>query len=500
MTEELWDDVPVTSSKTLPPDARLMETIGRNHMLETALADLVDNSVDAFAKHVLVRFIQRGPKLTSLVVVDDGIGMTDAVIDKAMTVGGQGDYDDRALGHFGIGLKAAALGQAKALTVASRAGTVAVGRRWLVEKASHGFECDVVDHGFAAAMLDRDWGFVTPVSGTVVRLDDLRDFPTASGNAVTERYLDKTTREIRHHLGLVFHRLIEDSTVAIAVDVEDVDTGETGAPFIVEPVNPFGYMRSGVPGYPKELSVRLGSKRIALQCHIWPGRSQLPAYKLPGKTVETHQGFYFYRHNRLLQAGGWNTVAHADKSLQLARVAVDITDDLADVFTMNPEKTRVQTTPEFTRAVEAAATNDFTFAGYLEAAGNAQKEASKRNAARARVMPPGKGLAPKVKNAIGRELEFLTGKDPIDIRWVDFEDDSFFDVDLDEPAIWLNKRYRWAVIGERDSSLNDAPLVKALLFLLAEKLFHGEYLGSRDRDNLDLWNEILGAAARVELE
>ena len=501
MNDDVWDEVPVTSSKTLPPDPRLLETIGLNHRLESALADLVDNSIDASAERVLIRFIQRGARLASLVVVDDGEGMTEEGIDRAMTIGGQRDYARGSLGHFGIGLKAASLGQASALTVASRRDGVAVGRRWLVAKASDGFECDVVDPAFASASLDRQWGFVSPETGTIVRLDHVRDFPSSSAASVTERYLDQTMTAVRRHLGLVFHRLIEAGEVEIGLDVEDVDTGATGPLFIIEPINPFGYMRSGAGAYPRKLPVDLGSKSLSLEFHIWPGRSQLPEFKLPGHTPESHQGFYFYRNNRLLQAGGWNGLTNPDRKLQLARIAVDISDDFSDVFTMNPEKTRVQTTPEFARSVEKASTADgLTFVAYLETAIAAQKEASRRAKTRTPVVPPGKGFASKVRKTIADELPFVRGEDPVDIRWTDFYDESFFDVDREQRVLWLNKRYRWAVIGDRDSSLNDAPLVKALLFLLAENLFHPGHHGPRDKDNIELWNSILSAAAKAELD
>ena len=71
----------------------------------------------------LIRAVVRdGDGLISLCVVDDGRGVEDEpTIDRAMTVGGRRDYDASDLGHFGIGLKAASVGQARELTVGSRA-------------------------------------------------------------------------------------------------------------------------------------------------------------------------------------------------------------------------------------------------------------------------------------------------------------------------------------------------------------------------------------------
>src|SRR5205823_2151150 len=102
-----------------------------------------------------------------------------------------------------------------------------VGRRWLVDKATEGFECDVVDSDFARTTLDRDWHLFSLKSGTVVRWDGVKSFPSSSHSDVIERYLEDTVLRVRQHLGLVFHRLLEKARVVIGVDVEDVSLGET---------------------------------------------------------------------------------------------------------------------------------------------------------------------------------------------------------------------------------------------------------------------------------
>lgn len=491
--------IPVAESRHLPPDPRFMEAIGRNHALETALADLIDNSIDAGAGKVLIRFVRAGSRLVGLYVVDDGRGMSDDEIDRAMTIGASRDYGDTDLGHFGIGMKAASLGQAGSLTVLSRSDAQeAVGRRWLLARATQGFECDVVAADFAAELLETDWAVVGRGAATVVRWDEIRAFPTSSDAGVTDRYIEDVTVRLRHHLGLVFHRLLVAGDLRIALDIEDAGGVEAGPTFLAEPVDPFAYARSGHPDYPKTLSSGAGAGDLSLKCHIWPGRSQLPGFKLDGRP-DLGQGFYFYRHNRLLQSGGWNGVFHADRHHQLARVVIDIGPAYASMLKMNPEKTRIEANADFAEAIgQARAEDGSDFTSYLEAASGTQRESSRRTRSRPRVVEPGRGFAPPVRRAIAREMEFLAGEEPIEVRWTSLDDDLFFEIDREEHVIWLNRQYRWAVIGDRESSLNDAPVVKALLFLLMEDLFRGAYLGAKDRDNIALWQEILTAAARAE--
>lgn len=101
-------EIPTTGSKRLPPAARYVESLThQGYGFEAAIADLVDNSIDAGARNVVVSFLRDDDRLAGLLVVDDGCGMNDEALDTAMTVGGREGYAASALGHFGAGLKAA---------------------------------------------------------------------------------------------------------------------------------------------------------------------------------------------------------------------------------------------------------------------------------------------------------------------------------------------------------------------------------------------------------
>src|SRR3954452_6807381 len=122
----------------LPAAGRLMQSLRDiGYDLPSAIADLVDNSVDANARSIEITFHVDGP--TSWVrVADDGIGMTPHRLDEAMRYGSSADYDSRALGQFGLGLKTASLSRCRRLTVASRwgaAGRVAI-RRWDLDEVT----------------------------------------------------------------------------------------------------------------------------------------------------------------------------------------------------------------------------------------------------------------------------------------------------------------------------------------------------------------------------
>ncbi|GAA1774292.1 ATP-binding protein [Luedemannella helvata] len=494
----LWQQqVPTESSVELPPDPRALESLGRNHSLPTALADLVDNSIDAGATQVLIRFVQQQADLIGLYVVDNGRGIEPDTIDAAMTVGARRDYATGDLGHFGLGLKAASFSQASSLTVLARAaGHPAVGRRWLVGGGRRTFRCDIVPADFAARELERSWPIPAASTGTVVRWDQVRGFPATGNRGHTDEFVSRTISALQGHLGLMFHRLLADDRVCLYVDVEDVDAGP-GILSQVRPINPFAYPNAP-SGWPRTLTTHTGTTDLSLHCHIWPGRSSLPEYRLPGG-AESRQGLYFYRRGRLLHAGGWEGIHAPDKKLQLARVAVDIDGDIAGLLDMNPEKSRVSAGPDFARVVsKAQAPDGTTINDYLQAAERIWTQTNQRaTAQRKAVFPPGKGIHPNVGREIRDELPQFDDE-PLNIMWKHIPGDDLLEIDRTTRTVWLNQTYRRALLGGRRGGLNDLPLIKALLFLLTEHVFQGSYLGARDKDQIDLWQEILTAAAKAE--
>lgn len=492
-----WNpDIPTDGVVELPPDPRALEALGRNHSLPTALADLVDNSIDAGATRILIRFAQQRAAVVGLYVVDNGHGIAPEMIDTAMTIGGNREYGEDDLGRFGVGLKAASLSQATSVTVLSRtADAKPVGRRWRLKDDSPAFLCDVVRQEFAAAELQRAWPFRITDHGTIVRWDEVRTFPAPGDRERIDEFLSRTIDDLRGHLGLMFHRILQKAHVQIYLDVEDLEHG-CGVLNQVEPLDPFGYVET-VPGWPKDLVASTAGGQLVLQCHIWPRKSNQPEYRLPGG-AEERQGLYFYRRDRLLQAGGWEGIHAPDRKLQLARVAINMDGDIAGMFTMNPEKSRVLVGAEFAHAVSSARASDgTTITDYLKAAEDTWTRTNQRTATRKAVLPPGRGLDRKVARVIRDELP-QRHDDPLNIQWRRMSADDFFEVDRETNTLWLNQLYRRALLGGRHGGLNDLPVLKTLLYLLTQDLFQGAHLGSRDKDNLQLWQEILTTAAKVE--
>ncbi|UGU30614.1 ATP-binding protein [Mycolicibacterium smegmatis] len=484
----------------VPPTDGLLKALGLEQSFEAAVADLIDNSLDAKATRVLVRFILRKERAAQLIIVDNGRGMDHAQINEAMQLGRRRGKQTASHGFYGVGLKASTFGQASTLTVLSRGyGNESEGRRMHREAGPGDFEVDVLNPETVGVVLQGLLQFVgSSKQGTVVQWDGVKDFPGSRDPAQTNTYLDNKVSALNRHLGMVYHRLLERREVEISIDVYDADAAVAGPPTSVDPIDPFGYHRTGDPAYPKELVAEVGHMKVALQCHIWPPRSDAPQYRLYGKPVEDYQGLYLYRKDRLLKAGGWGGVVQDQKSFKLARVAVDI-DKHLDVFDMSVSKEGVRLKSSLVAAIEQASSRDgTTFEDYLEAATDAVKRGNTRQRKRVKILPPGQGLDPVVKRAIKREAPLLEGEEAIRIRWKNMRGSNFVVMDRKARTLWLNEKYRQTVLHGDRGNVNDAPLLKALLYLLFEDLFRGQAMGPKDKENERFWNRVLMAAAEAE--
>lgn len=486
-------------SKVVAPDPSITSAIGRHHTLATAVADLIDNSIDVDANHVLVRFLVDGARPVGLQVIDDGWGMDTVGIDDAMTYARKREYNGQDLGHFGIGLKAASLSQANTLLVWSkRWGSPPVGRRLRRETIDTGplvEEFSSADAAHRFADINTDFPLET---GTIVEWRDVQTFLTSSSMDEQLAWTSRTTQELFNHLGLVLHRILATGELSLRIQNYDVNLDFPGITRTVDPIDPFGYRALGQLPYPKDLPIVLSDATGDARLHIWPYRDKGSGFVQGGRSASETQGLYIYRRDRLLQAGGWNGLASPSVDLIYARVAFDLSDAMEHHVMINPEKAGTTFDDELRGAfVRARASDGTTLAGFREDAKNQAKISKHRSASPIEAPLPGDGLPEPVKEAF---VEQTVPNDvfPIDIIWRVMPEDSVYRIDLDAHTLTLNARYREAVVGHKSLDLDDAPLVKSLLLLLLEDHFEGTGSGAKKKRQEAAWQEILLAAIRSQ--
>jgi len=494
------DPITAVSHKVVPPDPSIASAVGTHHELPTALADLVDNAIDAHARHVHIRFVTGDGAMIGLLVMDDGSGMDDSCIDAAMTFARRREYGESDLGHYGLGLKAASLSQADILEVCSRVvGGAPVGRRIAKDTPSR---VETLDSGQVANALG-DLSSRIPEStathGTVIRWWDMRTVLTSSDPEERAAWLTSLTERVRAHLGLVFNRLLVRRLVTITVDEFDIGIGESGALRRVNALDPL-------------VSGRRGPARITLNGDVCGAAFELQATILTRRTLKSSevvasarasrshrgQGLYIYRHDRLLQMGGWGSLVREDRDREYLRLAFDLDGDLISHAQINPEKNGVVLSADFREAMQKARSGEGVMLSDLLERG---REAAKKARARQRrpifLVEPGRGLSRGIHDAVDAVAEF-SDSESVDIRWRDLEGASLTAVDLNNRTLWLNSGYRSILGGSADPE--DTPLLKTLLLLVYSRYFERCHLGDRAKREIAAWDELLRAALDEELE
>lgn len=320
----------------LPPHApaltESMRAVG--YSLESAIADLIDNSISADARSIRILFSPYGDPY--IAIVDDGSGMTPEELTRAMRHGTQSPTDVRAtndLGRFGLGMKTASLSQCRELTVVSMKSGQLSAARW---------DLDVVaaTESWTLLLFDRAEIENLPVvkvlisqgRGTMVlwqRLDRL-----TAGEGSVEHALGEGMIRVREHLALVFHRFLssEGSSGKMNILIN-------GNP--VAPLDPFLTSHTATQKLPEE-QIRVGGALVLVQPFILPHYSKLDPRELElaggEEGLRRQQGFYIYRNRRLIIWGTWFRLARQEELSKLARVRVDMPNTLDHLWTLDIKK------------------------------------------------------------------------------------------------------------------------------------------------------------------
>ncbi|RJG40065.1 ATP-binding protein [Motilimonas pumila] len=331
---------------SLPPVAgpfvQSLRSIG--YSMESAVADLIDNSISARAGSVEI-FTEWRNADPVLAIIDDGYGMTPTEVQKAMQLGTIGPDNERSendLGRFGMGLKTASFSQCKKLTLISRADSNDdwYGIRWdldLVERENQ-WLAQIIKPAECELYL-KDVGFEYSKGTAVIwnTFDRALDLTAASA----ERAYDRRVSALVDHLALTFHRFIRgrEGTKKLTLRLNKR---------LIKGMDPFATR----PETSRQASTLLSDETLRLgHCSI-----KIKAYLLPHPSSMTHsfaqrvslngehhagQGLYIYRAGRLISSGSWYRLARASEANKLARVQVDFDNNADHLWRIDVRKSRV---------------------------------------------------------------------------------------------------------------------------------------------------------------
>lgn len=313
----------------------LMEsTRSIGYTFESALADVIDNSISSKSQNIRILFDSLSDPILS--IVDDGIGMNENELIQAMRYGSKSSLDKRSsddLGRFGLGLKTASLSQCRKLTVISKRKNKISAVCWDLDYIIKYGDWMLKIYPKKEIIELPNYDYISEMSsGTIVTWENFDRLETSSKDVV--QLFNEKIEIAREHVSLVFHRFIEpdDSNARINIEFNNVKVVAKD-PFLVK--NPATQILAGE-------TIVFQNQKINVKPYILPYFSKLSIKdknKLGNSDdLRQHQGFYVYRNKRLIIWGTWFRLIKQNELSKLARVKVDIPNELDSIWEIDVKK------------------------------------------------------------------------------------------------------------------------------------------------------------------
>jgi len=327
-------------SEVIPPSVKLLEAVRSvGYSLEAAIADLIDNSIDAGAHHIVIDAdVVEGKYIA---ILDDGRGMTSSAAREALRLAGaNGDREDSDLGRFGLGLKTASLSQSRCLTVVTKQAGETTALRWdidFVRDKGQWLLLVLKESELSGLPLWAD--FAAQPSGTLVlwqNLDLLLGDTTEPGAFLAERL-----GGVRSNLARVFHRFLADRRDRLSILVNGID---------LRPIDPFLSDNPKTQRTAPE-TLKIGGDEVRVEGFTLPHFSGLTSEERRrpdlGEGMQEAQGFYVYRNRRLISHGHWYGLARMNELSKQTRVQVDVPASLDKLWQLDIKKSQAEPPQSF---------------------------------------------------------------------------------------------------------------------------------------------------------
>lgn len=338
----------------IPDIARVTDGLrDTGYEFNTAVADIIDNSIAAGASLIDVRVNVDYVGNAFVSVGDDGIGMDRDGLINAMRYGSERRADPASLGKFGLGLKTASTAFCRRLMVTSRPSGTAptLSAVWDLDFIADANEWSLQlrePEAYESELLDA----VAPNhSGTLVIWDKidrlLPDYKKPDGKPL-KNALKRQLDSLRDHIATVYQRFLDPADTR-ANTVEIKLNGET-----ISAWDPFCISITKKPVLEHTQRVELPTGEItsfSIRAFILPRKEEFssPEDRARARIANERQGVYVYRENRLIHGPDWLGMYRQEPHFSLIRVELNFDHRLDDAFQVDIKKSRILLNEELYR-------------------------------------------------------------------------------------------------------------------------------------------------------
>ena len=305
-----------------------MRNIG--YTFESALADIIDNSISAKATKIDILF---DANKICLGILDNGNGMDFDELKEAMRFGSKDPLSIRAiddLGRFGLGLKSASLSQCRKFTVVSKKNGEYNSLCWDLDyvKQTNDWTVLPVKNLVSIPFIDELYCLE---HGTIVLWENFDKVSDTTSNLL--HVLEEKLASTSDYIALVFHMFINEGLI--------ISFNNNPLPKI----DPFLQKNTYTQILKTEnlgINDQNGVMRtVSIQPFVLPHFNHLKQSErqmLEKNNDYNKQGFYVYRNKRLIIWGTWFRMVGSKELSKNARVKVDIPNTLDFLWSIDIKK------------------------------------------------------------------------------------------------------------------------------------------------------------------
>jgi len=338
--------------KADPSAKRVIEGLrDTGYVLDTAISDIIDNSITAGAKNIDITIGLDPNSLNStdpyVYIADDGFGMNHDELVVAMKYGSTATKSNDKLGKFGLGLKTASTAFCRDLSVISRSQGCPVAKaewdldyiadknEWLLKTpAPTEDDIEILDataHGHPGTLVR--WG----------KVDRLLSH-TYEKPAFAQKALNTMIENLSFHLSMTFQNFLDPTKTEFPNIVIRLNGKK------VEAWDPFGYGIKNVERLSKQSSgdkvkVQMfdGSEAFfTIEGWVLPRKEEMTPEEAQKVQISNDlQGIYVYREGRLIHYGDYLGMMSNEPHGSLLRIKLSFDKNLDELFNVDIKKSRI---------------------------------------------------------------------------------------------------------------------------------------------------------------
>ena len=330
----------------IPPDPERVVNGLRDtgYNFNTAIADIIDNSIAAEATKVDININLDPRNNLTVFIADNGYGMDMDGLINAIRYGSRKRTDPGSLGKFGLGLKTGSTAFCRCLSVISKSKVeddlckvqwdldyIAQSNLWKARRFSVSSE--------EQEMLEATTGDGT---GTLVvweKIDRLLKLYINRGSAQTA--LNKVITRLIFHISMVYQRFLDSADNR----ERNVEINLNGR--IIRAWDPFSLNEPATEMLVEdtvEVDMSDGTQSsFLIRAYMLPRRDDFSTVQArdSAKISNDTQGFYVYRENRLIHYWDWLDMFSKEPHFSLLRVEFSFDHTLDEAFNVDIKKSRI---------------------------------------------------------------------------------------------------------------------------------------------------------------